>query len=239
MTLLDLLFPKRCLGCGREGFIVCPGCLQNSPRAELVCPECERLAFGGATHPGCRHPLGMDGLVPVWRYEGVVREAVKQLKFKSVKEVVKDLLPPVVGAIREEPRFMLFRKTINLDVLWTGVPLHRMRANWRGFNQAELLAGGLAAGLEGRFVPGLVKRVRFTKQQVGLKGEERGENIRGAFTINSKFLPGRQAGEFRNSKLDNVVLVDDVWTTGATMKEVAKVLKRAGAERVWGFVLAR
>jgi ComF family protein len=220
------------VGCGRQGFVVCPECLKKAERAELVCPECGRLAVGGNTHLGCQQRDGLDGLVAIWRYRGVVREAVKQFKFKFVKEAGKDLAREAIGVIENDGRFLDFRNLIDKSVIWTGVPLHRVRENWRGFNQAELIAREMAKGLGGEFIPGLVERRRYTEHQAGLARRQRGENVEGVFGYNLKF-------EIRNLKLKTVVVVDDVWTTGATMKECARVLKKAGAERVWGMVLAR
>ncbi len=107
------------------------------------------------------------------------------------------------------------------------VPLQRWRENWRGFNQAELIANRL--GKE-RVVKGLI-RTKATSQQARLTNRvERAENLRGAFEVNGagRALAGKR-----------VILVDDVFTSGVTMRECAKVLKKAGIKQVWGLVLAR
>lgn len=226
VDLLDFLFPKTCAGCGREGELICQECLQGFPRAELVCPMCERPAVGGAVHPGCGRPFGMDGLVAVWKYEGKIKKVIGQMKFKFVEGIAIGLANGATAAMGQDEGLLMFKKEAG-ESSWVGVPLHFLRERWRGFSQAEELARPLAGRVGGKFASGVVVREQFTVPQVGLKEKVRRENIAGVFRVTGE-IGGR-----------NFVLVDDVWTTGATMKEVIKVLKRHGARSVWGFVLAR
>ncbi len=128
-----------------------------------------------------------------------------------------------------------FSKFVNQkNVVLIPVPLHWQRKNWRGFNQAELLGKMIANKLGISYIPNLLLRIKNTKTQTLLKKEERLLNIKGAFSINKKFST--------NSLLScnpNILLFDDVWTTGSTMKESAKVLKKQGFLKVWGLTLAR
>lgn len=109
------------------------------------------------------------------------------------------------------------------------VPLHLARLRWRGFNQAQLLAAPLARAAGLRIDPHVLARVRPTTPQVGLPERERRSNVRGAFAV-------RDAGRVAGRRL---LLVDDVYTTGATVNECARVLRRAGARSVDVLVLAR
>jgi len=109
------------------------------------------------------------------------------------------------------------------------VPLHIDRLRWRGFNQASLLARGLARRCGATCAPAALQRLRPTAPQVGLGETERRHNIRGAFRVRD---PDTVSGR-------SVLLVDDVYTTGATAKECARTLRRAGARRVDVLVLAR
>ncbi len=112
------------------------------------------------------------------------------------------------------------------------VPLYRHRFNWRGFNQAEEIARCVSERL-GVDYANVLLRTRNTKQQARLKDrKERFENIRGAFVVKKMLRDG-----FVRDK--RVLLVDDVWTSGATMRECGRVLRKAGAGRVGYFVLAR
>lgn len=109
------------------------------------------------------------------------------------------------------------------------VPLHPFRVWWRGFNQSELLARPISEKLGIRYGNGLLRRVRNDPKQVGLSGRRRWENVRGAFAASN---PAVVKGK-------TILLVDDVMTTGATLSECARVLKRAGAEKVYGLTLTR
>jgi len=113
------------------------------------------------------------------------------------------------------------------------IPLHWQRHNWRGFNQAELLGQMIADGLGIGFIPDLLMRHKKTKPQSKLDKETRAKNIQGAFAINKKTL------KLSNSKTLKLLLFDDVWTSGATLKEAGQVLKRNGVKQVWGLTLAR
>ena len=109
------------------------------------------------------------------------------------------------------------------------IPLHITRQRQRGFNQSEVLAAIVAKYLELPLVKAL-KRIKKTKPQIDLPQELRAQNIKGAFLVEERVhaLKGK-----------SVILVDDVYTTGATMKEAAKILKRAGAKEVTGLVIAK
>ena len=110
--------------------------------------------------------------------------------------------------------------------LVTGVPLHKSRQKERGFNQSSLIAEKVADYLSIPFDENVLKRVKNTKIQSGLVRKERMKNIRGAFEL------------VEDVKGKKVLLVDDVWTTGSTMRECVKVMKKNGAREVWGLVLA-
>jgi len=107
------------------------------------------------------------------------------------------------------------------------VPLHRRRYAWRGFNQAEILARFWSSALGINMDRRLLYRRRNTKMQVKLNGEERRKNLLGAFAVRGA-LPAKR-----------IILIDDVFTTGSTLQECARVLKLAGAVEVWGAALAR
>jgi ComF family protein len=118
------------------------------------------------------------------------------------------------------------------NVVLVPIPLHPRRLRWRGFNQAELLGELIAKNLGIKFIPDLLIRVKNTEPQVKLDKDQRQINIRHAFILNKN-------SQFDNLKICNFVLFDDVWTTGATLKEAGKVLKRNGTKKVWGLTIAR
>jgi len=197
---------------------------------EQICPICGKASLGGATHQFCRRPLGLDGLTSIFAYKGVVAEAIKKLKYKFVRDLAEELVELFLSFCGEEKLFSDFCRLP--DVVLVPIPLHPRRLRWRGFNQAELLGELIAKNLGIKFTPDLLIRVKNTEPQVKLDKDQRQINIRRAFTLNKN-------SQFDNLGICNFVLFDDVWTTGATLKEAGKVLKRNGAKKVWGLTIAR
>lgn len=228
MNIIDLLFPKLCAGCGGLGQYLCPSCVLNIRQTKLVCPFCERLAHGGAAHPLCKRKYGLDGLWSLGVYSDTLQKAIQKLKYRWVRELAEVLVDLMVEYwARYNPEFIQqIRKDQGKNWQIVPVPLHKFRQNWRGFNQASLLGQLLSKRLDLDYLEGL-KRIRNTKPQIELKAWERKQNIKGAFTLNCKLLP------------INCLLIDDVWTTGATLKECCYVLKKGGAKKVWAITLAR
>jgi len=201
-----------------------------------ICPICGRGALGGLTHDFCRKPFGLDGLTSIFAYKGVVAKAIKKLKYKFVKDLAEELVELFLSFCGEEKLFSDFCCLSN--VILVPIPLHPQRLRWRGFNQAELLGELIAENLGIKFVPDLLIRVKDTKPQVELDRKSRQQNILGAFRKNPNSQSTRlPAGEGVRNSL--ILIFDDVWTTGATLKEAAKVLKRNGAKKVWGLTIAR
>ncbi|OGE18688.1 hypothetical protein A3J19_02750 [Candidatus Daviesbacteria bacterium RIFCSPLOWO2_02_FULL_41_8] len=229
--ILDLLFPKRCVGCKKLDTYFCKDCITNILQTDLVCPKCEKLAVGGQTHPVCKRKYGLDGLWSLGIYQGSLREAIKQLKYGKVKELAEILVDVTVEYWAKYQPFILDQITKDEGVGWAiiPVPLHWWRENDRGFNQSSLIGQTLSKKLGLAYFDAL-KRVRYTKPQVKLKGFGRHQNIRNAFSLSPNILI---------SQSPNILLLDDVWTTGSTLRECCYVLKRNGAKKVWAITLAR
>ena len=257
VSFLDFLFPKKCLGCGKKGKYFCPACLN---KAEIigfpVCPVCRRPSPFGRTHPKCQTRYALDGLTSVFAYRGLIRKGIKDLKFRFRFDLSGELISLLLNRnIVKSLQFLDLKRTIVVPI-----PLHPWREDWRGFNQAAVLAKILAEKLNLPFYENLLVRTRYTESQTGLKKEERQENVENAFKINEKYISvnqrrrpnetlGLKSGPWtayqRKSESygiqipRSVILFDDVWTTGATMQTCANLLKRAGFEKVWGLTLAR
>ena len=241
--ILDILFPKKCVGCNKEGSYFCGDCVRDIKQGELVCPRCERVAVGGQTHPICRRRYGLDGLWSLGIYQDPLRKAIQLLKYKP--HFVRDFAPVLVDIVIEywakHQPFILDQIKKDQGIGWVviPVPLHWFRENDRGFNQSKLLGQILSKKLGLAYCEGL-KRIRYTRSQVKLKGKQRRQNIFGAFEIDSRPSVLRTSGskDFRRND-NNVLLIDDVWTTGSTLRECCWVLKRNGAKKVWAITLAR
>jgi ComF family protein len=235
MALIDLLFPRRCLGCGKYGSYFCQDCLKTiKPIERQVCPVCEKPAINGLTHPRCQTRSSLDGLVSLFSYEGMIRKAIAKLKYKFVTDLASELIIKMIQIIETDRngRFKYLNCLMEKkeQVILVPVPLHSRRERWRGFNQAELLGKILVTHFGWQFVPDFLFRQKSTKPQVGLKSDKRQQNIHGAFKIS----PNIQISQY-----PNIVIFDDVWTTGSTLNEAGKVLKMAGTKKVWGLTLAR
>jgi competence protein ComFC len=227
---LDFLFPKRCVGCKRTGEYFCKNCRADIKQTDLVCPFCERLSLGGMVHPVCKRKYGLDGLWSLGVYEPPLKSAIQKLKYKWIKSLADILIDITLEYWAIKGTFLLdqIKKSHGKNWVAVPVPLHKSRENWRGFNQSALLAGLFASKLGLNYADSL-KRIRKTKPQVGLEAYKRRENIKGAFILNKNF-PIKDL---------NILLIDDVWTTGSTLRECGNILKRRGVKSVWALTLAR
>ncbi len=192
----------------------------------MLCPVCSNPAMMGITHPGCRTRYSMDGLTTVFMYKGPIKAAVKELKYRYVRDIVTtiiDLIPH--GYITHLKRMYDGR-----DPVLVPIPLHEERLRHRGFNQALQLARKFSTRLCVVVADDVLIRTRQVQPQAEIRTRAmRKRNIRGVFAVSEDWhlVP------------DAVVLLDDVYTSGATMNEASKTLKRAGVRWVWGVTIAR
>lgn len=241
MQLLDVLFPARCMGCGRVGNYICISCQKAISLLSPRCPACDRSAIDGITHPKCQTAQGLDGLITVFRYDGVVKKVIKAIKYRFIYDSAKSLIDIIPDSI-----FTDVTRQLENPVLYP-IPLHRDRLKWRGFNQAEKLGEIVAKRLNIQMVSGLLIRQEKRTPQADISHrEDRIKNAQGLFKMNSSLseVEGNQHGKSstgsdRKIQYSNILLFDDVWTTGATMKEACKVLKRGGVKKVCSLTIAR
>jgi ComF family protein len=223
MSFLDWFFPRHCLGCGQEGHYFCPVCREKiQPLAVQICPVCQKPAIYGQTHPYCQSQDSLNGLISCFLYKGMIKKAIGKLKYHFLTDLAEELVELMV-LFCPLPRFE--KQTL------VPVPLHLRRERWRGFNQSELLGKKLANHFGWQVKTDILSRQRYTQPQMSLKGQERKVNIIKAFKVNSH-LPD---SIFKSQ----LILFDDVWTTGSTLKEVGKVLKMAGFKNIWGLTICR
>lgn len=221
--LLDVIFPKFCLGCGHEGFWLCSTCQEKIVFIKTqVCPTCGRISNSGKFCRKCPAPKGLCGIiVSCYFKEGPIKELVHNFKYNHILEL-KDLLGQVMASVLQEN--LVFKK----DFLMTGVPLFWLREKSRGYNQSALLAQTVAQNLGLNYQKLLIK-TKSTKRQVDLRGQGRRENLKKVFKLDPKI----------NINGKTIILVDDIATTGTTLSECARVLKEGGAKKIWGLVIAR
>lgn len=226
----DAFFPKKCFGCFRLGTYLCFSCVSKLKTADRQsCLYCRRASFLGLTHPACQRSLGLSGLISFYYYGPLLKKIIKNIKYRLAREAIDDLLKSIPQKRLDELSF--FKKTGgNFCIL--PVPLHKHREKRRGFNQAYELAKFFSKILDFPIVDDLVLRVKYTKSQTELKSvDERYKNLLGAFSL-------KKEAKADDIKKNNFIIFDDVWTTGSTIKEVARLLKREGAKKVFALTVA-
>jgi len=175
------LFPVKCVGCGKEGVELCEGCRFRLVKARQVCVECRKGSIGGRTHRRCCRKLGLNAVFRVFRYEGLMQRVIKAVKYRFRQQ----LLGECVGEYGRRRVFM------GVDGV-VPVPLHRVRENWRGFNQATVLAEILAESW-GVKVLEVVKRRKATRPVAEMGKKEREREISGAFElVNIELIKGKR-----------------------------------------------
>ncbi len=225
--LWDVISPKRCLECGKEGNYFCERCVGDLQVIDQICPVCANRATGGVVHKGCKSKWEMSGLVAVFGFGGVIRRALSRIKYRFVYAIVYDLAQVSVNFVTQNsPIYLDFMQFLDKKTIVTFIPSYWARKRRRGFNQAEELARELAK-IWGTPCKDLLTKTRNI-EQVGLSRKERIGNVIGAFSL-------KDVGKLS----EKIVVVDDVWTTGATMRECIRVLRKGGAKTVWGFTIAR
>lgn len=229
--LSDLIFPVRCLGCKKFGDYVCRGCLRTiSIKKNFECIGCKRNTPFGQTCYLCAKTNSVDQLLIVADYKNPLVE--KTLQFLKYKFII-DLERPLSILMRGYLKWLTLDKKFNVfqaSPLLVPVPLHPRRLNWRGFNQSELFAKNLADTFQMEMANCVIERTVNATPQADIKErEERLKNLNGVFRVkNGIKIVGRE-----------ILLIDDICTTGATLNECAKVLKANGASRVVALVIAR
>ena len=228
---LDAIFPIRCIGCGKFGNYICRGCLGSiSIKKNFECIRCKRNTPFGQTCYLCAKTNSIDQLLIVADYKNpLVEKALKFLKYKFIS----DLEGPLLVLMKKYLKWLTLDKKFNIfeaNPLLIPVPLHPRRLNWRGFNQSELFARDLADTFQMEMVSDVIERIINSTPQADIKErEERLKNLNGIFKVsNEDKIAGRE-----------ILLIDDVCTTGATLNECARVLKENGATKIVGLVVAR
>lgn len=223
---LDLLFPRKC--------IVCDNVFEFSEHEKYLCDDCKDLfeIIKSRRCEKCSRPIVSGNLCSVcnsqaslfdlnysfFEYDGIIPEMIYKFKFRN---------HPVVGVglgkiMAESPDLNLMNNNFDFII---PVPIHKLRRKKRGFNQAEILAHEISKKISVPTRTDILKRIKNTKAQWSLNAHERENNLKDAFT--SKKI---------NNK--NLILIDDIFTTGSTINKCSEVLKNAGAKYVLSFTFA-
>jgi len=242
--LLDIFYPRYCLGCSRlieelSESHLCPLCRLSVPlKNEFVCAFCDSPVILGKTCPFCRtkrdstnpdlSAYWLDRLIVASNYESpLVEKIIKAVKYHFIKSLSVE-----IGEVMADFFIKNVLSELELNpasIVATAVPLHPRRLNWRGYNQSKLIALEVSRLLGWQYLDLLI-RVRNNPPQAEIKDRQtRISNLNGVFRLASEVnLSGK-----------TIILIDDVSTTGSTLNECARMLKSLDPKEVIGFVFAR
>lgn len=230
--VLNTVYPSLCLACREQTarhhpLLLCERCLKKiSPPGGYMCPRCGATMYREPDDDGpcprcCNNHLNFARAVSAGEYEGPLGPVVRALKFGRMRFLASPLARELAGVVEA------VGISEKVDIV-TAVPLHWTRTLIRGFNQSALIAKSVAKRLRLKYARTL-RRIRRTAQQTKLSAAARRRNPLNAFAaVGADSVRG-----------GNVLLVDDVMTTGGTMMECARILRRAGAKKIYVAVAAR
>ncbi|HNV97129.1 MAG TPA: phosphoribosyltransferase family protein [bacterium] len=204
---LNVIFPRECLGCAKNDYLVCDECLSKIEdySGEKVIPDI------------------VDKVLICSSYKNsLIKKIVHFYKYKYISDLCFPLSKLMIKKYESE-------KDKILDPIVVCAPLSKKRFNLRCYNQAELLAKEFSGNFNYKFLPDLIIKTRHTKQQAKLNREERLINLKDSFAVSDCEI----------CKNNNFIIIDDIYTTGATVNEIAKVLKDNGAKEIWALVIAK
>ncbi|RBP53091.1 ComF family protein [Arenicella xantha] len=219
---LNWLFPKRCLACDRvthtPNIACCDNCYSKLPFQSATCRRCGQRFSGHTDHCGrcIASPPDYDLCYCPFSYESPISDQIIALKYRNHPELARDLGTLLANELQTSVSV--------LPELIVPVPLHLSRIRERGYNQASLLAKQVGKILDIPVDYTLLEKAVKTKNQAELSLKARSQNLNGCFKLNRKI------------EAQNVAIIDDVVTTGATVGEIAKILKKKGVDyiQVWG-----
>jgi len=221
-NVIDFIFPPHCAGCDTLGFRWCVDCKSSVKRiSSTFCNKCgSPEIFTEKVKDHCIDLLkSIDFIRSYAIYEPPLSDAIKKLKYRNDIGIAQVLAFYLVEMYND----------LNLDIDYViPVPLGKMRYRERGYNQASLIAKPFSLAIGRPMKTQALFRNKETKSQVGLSREERSENVSGAFIVDNSNLIGK-----------NIILIDDVTTTGSTLEACAKELKNKGAKTIVGLTIAR
>ena len=229
LAMLDVFFPINCLDCGAPSNWLCESCQRKIKRRDQqLCPVCEKnITPDGQVCFACKKKTALTGLLVATSYQQpLISKTVHLFKYRFLAELALPLAELILQAIQT--------CELPLPDLIIPIPLHPRRLRWRGFNQATLLAQEIANKLLPEVCLEIstdtLIRQRYTLPQMTLKDHrQRNANIQNAFVVTD-------ATKIKNKR---ILLIDDITTTGSTIFECARVLKKAGAKEIYAAVIAR
>lgn len=223
---IGLFFPKICLSCDErlteDEQYLCSNCSKLLKFLEDICLICGAPKIEEKCRVCQTNKFLFDKARSVFMFNKVVQNMIHEFKYNEMTRIAK-----FFGKLSQE-YIEKFQPFDHIDYI-VPVPLHKVRKRSRGFNQAEYLAREISKNIKWKHLPRLIKRKRFTETQTKLNKEQRRKNVSLAFKINPKY----------DIKGKNILLVDDVFTTGATVNSITVALKKRQVNKVYVFTIGR
>lgn len=205
--MFDLLFPSYCVNCGRLGEYLCTKCSKRLRKSLPECYKCRRLSPRYLTHISCKE-ANIQAVFVGWQYNSVAKKLLSQYKYRCAYSLSKILSEFLIKRLTETG----FLKNIDSDSLLLPVPIHRSHKRDRGFNQSQLISQHLSNQLGIKMVEDIITRVGDSSYQSQSEAYKR-KTLGDVFIVKKKYLN------------KNIVVVDDVISTGTTLDRVAKSLE--------------
>jgi predicted amidophosphoribosyltransferase len=205
----DIFFPRFCINCKKEGRYLCESCILFLSETRFICPACYKNNFFGKRHKKCKKENVLDGLISFWDYEGVVKDLINKTKKESLIDIPKELISYGFLTIRGNEKCF----SLFFDFL---------------FDEETVIS----------YVP-------LCKREEIMRGfDEKKEIAKNLAKITKKkeyklLEKEKDCFRFLSKGVKQVVLVDDIWESGKTLKDAAKCLKEKGVKKIWGFTLAK
>jgi ComF family protein len=233
---LNFLFPKKCLICQKDSEnYLCFDCFKKLQNKKPSCLKCGADSTLGEFCKNCQKDFEITGILVAGNFQDKnLANLIKSYKYNFIKDLARPLSLFLINFLKEQiiknpilPKTTKNKQIINLEEFFLlPVPLSNKRLRWRGFNQSELLAQNIAKRFNLKLLKDL-KKIKHRKPQAKLNRNERLINLKNCFEWTGKNLANKK-----------IIIIDDVCTTGATLNEITKELKKHQAQEVWGLVLA-
>lgn len=224
--IFNKFFPLKCRNCGEIGEIICDNCLYNCEILNIqYCIICDKPSLNGFTHKKCflKNNIKITQNISMFNYKDLIRDSIVTSKFGSKRFLVLKKLSYEASYLLNEFNYAF------KDHIIIPVPISKNRNNYRGFNQSYVISNILSKKLCLKVDKSIVERKRDTKHQYKLSKYNRKTNLSNSFFINKN----------TNLKGLKFLIVDDIITTGSTLKEISKVLYKANAKEVRCFTLSK
>lgn len=226
--IANTLFPKSCYGCGEGDSYLCYECAKKSFVSELSCPHCNARVPFGKLNENCKRILGVNNIFISFDYkDDVIKKMIYDFKYNNCFILSEDFINLSLCYLNNNKLL----KNIDKDkTIIVPVPSHKTKKRRRGFNPAEKLAIQLSDKEGIKMYDDFLIKIKNTPPQAGIKNsEERKVNNNKSFYCNEKDIP----------KSTHILLVDDVYTTGSTIRECVRTLKGAGYKNISAFAVSK